>query len=92
MPGTFDTASEVSFSEVDSAVAAAADLERAGVTIDRVTMGGEVAKRILRAAADRAVDGIVMGGRSRSGIPKVLLGSIVRGVMCSAERPVTLTG
>jgi nucleotide-binding universal stress UspA family protein len=80
------------FGEVDSAVAAADDLEAAGVTVDRVAEGGEVARRILRAAEDRAVDGIVMGGRNRSGVQKVLLGSTVRDVMCSAERPVTLTG
>jgi nucleotide-binding universal stress UspA family protein len=80
------------FDEVDSAVAAADELEAAGVTVDRVATGGEVARRVLRAAEDRAVDDIVMGGRKRSGVRKVLLGSTVRDVLLSAERPVTLTG
>lgn len=80
------------FDEVDSAVTVAEILEEAGVTVERVAEGGEVARRILRAAEDRAVDDIVMGGRKRSGVQKVLLGSTVRDVMLSAERPVTLTG
>jgi len=80
------------FDEVDSAVAAADDLEAAGVSVERVAEGGEVARRILGAAEDRGVDGIVMGGRKRSGVQKVLLGSTVRDVLLSAERPTTLTG
>lgn len=80
------------FAEVDSAVAAAEMLEEAGVTVERVAEGGEITRRILRAAEDRTVDGIVMGGRKRSGVQKVLLGSTVRDVLLSAERPVTLTG
>ena len=80
------------FADVDSAVMAAEMLDDAGVTVERVAEGGEVARRILRAAEDRTVDGIVMGGRKRSGVQKVLLGSTVRDVLLSAERPVTLTG
>jgi len=80
------------FAEVDSAVAAAEALEAAGITVERVAEGGEIARRILRTAEERDVDGIVMGGRKRSGVQKVLLGSTVRDVMHSAERPVTLTG
>jgi len=80
------------FEDVDSAVAAAEMLEDAGVTVERVVEGGEIARRILRAAEDRDVDDIVVGGRKRSGVQKVLLGSTVRDVLLSAERPVTLTG
>jgi nucleotide-binding universal stress UspA family protein len=80
------------FEDVDSAVTAAEMLEDAGVTVERAVEGGEVARRILRAAEDRTVDGIVVGGRKRSGVQKVLLGSTVRDVLLSAERPVTVTG
>jgi nucleotide-binding universal stress UspA family protein len=80
------------FEDVDSAVTAAEMLEDAGVTVERVAEGGEVARRILRAAEDHAVDGIVVGGRKRSGVQKVLLGSTVQDVLLSAERPVTVTG
>nr|WP_197427964.1 universal stress protein [Halogeometricum sp. CBA1124] len=54
--------------------------------------GGEVERKILRTADERDADGIVMGGRKRSGVQKVLLGSVALDVMLSADRPVTLTG
>jgi nucleotide-binding universal stress UspA family protein len=51
-----------------------------------------VTRKILAAVEDREADGIVMGGRKRSGVQKALLGSIAEDVMRSADRPVTLTG
>lgn len=80
------------FEEVDAAVEAADRLEEAGVSVDRVALGGEVAETILDTADELDVDGIVMGGRKRSGLQKVLLGSTTLDVMLSAGRPVTLTG
>lgn len=85
-------APEHEFEEIDAAVEAADYLEEAGVTVNRVAVGGELARKILDAAEDRDVDGIVMGGRKRSGVQKVLLGSTAMDVILSAERPVTLTG
>jgi nucleotide-binding universal stress UspA family protein len=80
------------FEEIDAAVESADFLEEAGVSVDRVAVGGEVARTILDTAEDIDADGIVMGGRKRSGVQKVLLGSTAMDVMLSAERPVTLTG
>lgn len=80
------------FDEVDGAVEAADRLETAGIAVERVAVGGEVARKILEAATERDVDGIVLGGRKRSGVQKVVLGSTVQDVMLSAERPVTVTG
>jgi nucleotide-binding universal stress UspA family protein len=57
-----------------------------------VAIGGEVAHEILEAAEEADIDDIVMGGRKRSGVQKVLLGSTVQDVILSAERPVTVTG
>jgi nucleotide-binding universal stress UspA family protein len=85
-------APEHTFEEVEAAVEAADHLESLGVSVDRVAVGGEVARTIIRTAEDRDVDGIVMGGRKRSGVAKVLLGSTAQDVMLSASRPVTLTG
>jgi nucleotide-binding universal stress UspA family protein len=80
------------FEEIGSAVAAADMLEERGLSVERVAIGGEVTRKILAAADDRDVDGIVMGGRRRSGVQKAILGSIAEDVMLSADRPVTLTG
>jgi nucleotide-binding universal stress UspA family protein len=80
------------FEEIDAAVEAADAIEGAGVSVDRVAIGGEVARKILRVAADRDVDSVAMGGRKRSGLQEVLMGSTTQDVMLSAERPVTITG
>jgi nucleotide-binding universal stress UspA family protein len=80
------------FAEVDAAVAAAAQLEAAGVTTHRVAEGGEVASKILAHAEEIDAESIVLGGRKRSGVAKVVMGSIAMDVLLSTERPVTLTG
>jgi nucleotide-binding universal stress UspA family protein len=80
------------FEEIDAAVEAADALEDEEVPVDRVAIGGEVARKILDVAAERDADSIVMGGRKRSGLQEVLMGSITQDVMLSAERPVTITG
>ena len=77
---------------INAAVEAADAIERAGVSVDRVAIGGEVARKILRVAADRSVDSVAMGGRKRSGLQEVLMGSTTQDVLLSAERPVTITG
>jgi nucleotide-binding universal stress UspA family protein len=80
------------FDDVDAAVEAADALEDHGIDTERVAVGGGVTETIVEEAETRAATGIVMGGRKRSGVQKVLLGSIVQDVMLSADRPVTLTG
>lgn len=80
------------FEEIGAAVAVADMLEERGVSVERVAVGGEVTRKILATAEDREADGIVMGGRRRSGVQKAILGSIAEDVMLSADRPVTLTG
>jgi len=80
------------FEEIDAAVEAADALEDEGVPVERVAIGGEVARKILDMVAERDADSIVMGGRKRSGLQEVLMGSIAQDVMLSAERPVTITG
>lgn len=80
------------FDEIDAAVQAADHLEDAGISVNRVAIGGEVSRKILESGDDLGADTIVMGGRKRSSVRKVLLGSTVRDVMHSAERPITLVG
>lgn len=91
-PARLDRAGEVPFETVDSAVAAATELADHGVTVNRVVEDGGVAEAIVRAAGDLDADELVMGGRKRSGITGMLLGSTVQDVFRSTERPVTITG
>ncbi len=85
-------APEHEFAEIDAAVEAADYLEEAGVSVERVAVGGEITSKIIDTAEEHDVDGIVMGGRKRSGVQKVLMGSTALDVILSAGRPVTLTG
>ena len=85
-------APEHTFEEIDAAVLTADRLERAGVPVDRVAIGGEVPNKILGTAEDNGATEIVMGGRKRSGVQKVLMGSTARDILLSADRPVTITG
>ena len=80
------------FDENDAAVTAADTLEAAGVSVDRSVASGNVPQQIVEHADDLDVDDIVMGGRKRSAVQKVVLGSISQDIILSADRPVTLTG
>lgn len=80
------------FEDNEAAVAAADELADQGIDVERVGIGGNVAQTILEEADERDAHGIVMGGRKRTGVQKVLLGSTAQDVLLSADRPVTLTG
>lgn len=84
--------SDHEFEDADAAVAAADRLEEASVDVERVALTGNVSRSILDAAEDHGADSIVLGGRNRSGIQSVLLGSTAQDVVRSADRPVTITG
>lgn len=80
------------FDEVDAAVQASEYLESEGISVERVSEGGELSRKILEVAEEYDSDSIVMGGRKRSGLQRVLMGSVTKDVILSADRPITLTG
>lgn len=88
----FKQADEVVFSEIDAAVQAAEYLQESGVSVSRVVDDGGVSEQIVRTANETGADEIVMGGRKRSGVTQILLGSTVQDVLLSTEQPVTVTG
>jgi nucleotide-binding universal stress UspA family protein len=88
----FSESHSVEFAEVDAAVRAAEHLEDEGVPVERVVDDGGIAQQITRTASEFGADEVVVGGRKRSGVAKVLLGSVAQDVMLSAEQPVTITG
>ena len=85
-------ASDETFADADAAVAAAEHLAASGIEADRRTESGGVAEQVVRTAPELDSHEIVMGGRKRSGVQTVILGSTVQDVVLSADRPVTLTG
>jgi nucleotide-binding universal stress UspA family protein len=91
-PDAFARAEEVDFEEIGAAVEAADRLEATGVQVNRAVGDGGVAGEVVRIADVIDADELVMGGRKRSGVTSVLLGSTVQDVILSTERPVTITG
>ncbi|MDT3437229.1 universal stress protein [Haloarcula sp. 1CSR25-25] len=58
--------------------------------LDTVTEVGKPARAILEYAADNDIDQIVMGSHGRSGIDRLLLGSVAERVTRRARIPVTV--
>lgn len=61
-----------------------------GIDIETVTTTGKPARRILEAAENREVDHIVMGSHGRSGVGRVLFGSVAETVTRRSTVPVTI--
>jgi nucleotide-binding universal stress UspA family protein len=62
----------------------------AGIEIETETVVGRPARSINEYAADNDVDHIVMGSHGRSGVTRILLGSVAEGVVRRAPVPVTI--
>ena len=60
-------------------------LERAGLKARAEIRAGDPARELVDAAAEHRADLIVVGSRGRSGLARVLLGSIARNVVTSAH-------
>ena len=61
-----------------------------GVEADVIVTRGKPAKQILKAAADRDVDHIAMGSHGRSGVGRVVFGSVAETVTRRSPVPVTI--
>lgn len=61
-----------------------------GVDVQTEVTRGKPAKRILETAEDRGVDHIVMGSHGRSGVGRVLFGSVAETVTRRSTVPVTV--
>jgi nucleotide-binding universal stress UspA family protein len=91
-PREESTGGERSFDDVDAAVQAARKLEEAGIPVTRAIDVGTVTQKIVEYADDVDAGEIVLGGRKRSGVAKVLVGSVAQDVIYSTDRPVVITG
>lgn len=61
-----------------------------GVDVETILTTGRPARRILETVETADVDHVVMGNRGRSGIRRVLFGSVAETVTRRASVPVTI--
>ncbi|WP_254533088.1 universal stress protein [Natrinema gelatinilyticum] len=73
-----------------SLTATAELLEKRGVDVSVRREHGDPAQTIVEIAADADVDNIVMGGRKRSPVGKVVFGSVTQNVVLNSSQPVTI--
>ena len=65
--------------------------EAAGLTVERHVEVGRPTNVIVEFAEEEGVDQIVMGSHGRSGVQRILLGSVAETVMRRSPVPVTVT-
>ena len=61
-----------------------------GFEVDTAIKIGKPVNQILETAADRGIDHIVMGSHGRSGVKRILLGSVAETVTRRSSVPVTI--
>lgn len=69
----------------------AAKLREAGVTATSEFREGDAAAELIKAAAQDKSDCIIIGSRGRTGLTRLVLGSVARGVLLHAECSVLVT-
>lgn len=67
-------------------------LEDHDVDVTVLEESGDTEADILETATEYDVDSIVLGGRKRSPVGKVIFGSVTQSVILEADRPVVVTG
>ena len=85
----YDNAQEHATSIHATATELAADQS---IELDTITEVGRPARTILEYADDHGIDQIVLGSHGRSGIDRMLLGSVAETVTRRARIPVTVIG
>lgn len=83
----YETAQEQTQLRLD---AAAAHAEEAGVTVQTTIEVGRPSRAITEFADEHDVDHIVMGSHGRSGVSRILLGSVAEAVIRRSPVPVTV--
>jgi len=84
-----DSALEAGESLLERAAARATDAGRGGA-VETVLETGQPSRTIVEYAAEHDVDHLVVGSHGRSGVTRVLLGSVAESVARRAEVPVTI--
>lgn len=91
LPGGGEEWYEVQKEESEELFAEARECtEAAGVAVETATELGRPANVIVESAEDEGIDAIVMGSHGRSGVQRILLGSVAETVVRRSPVPVTV--
>ena len=86
--GPYDTPGEAQRAAEDAVSAVKAEATNADVDIDTVIREGTPHEEILAYADEANVDMIVLGTQGRSGLDRVIVGSVAEQVLRNADAPV----
>jgi nucleotide-binding universal stress UspA family protein len=67
--------------------AAKAKAQARGIAVKTLLLNGYTVEQIVRAASNENCDLIVLGSHGRTGLPRMLIGSVAEGVMREASAP-----
>lgn len=91
VPGIKERLLELMDNEGEKATAEVEDMAReAGVVCHKQVVGGNPADELLKISQELGVDLLVMGSIGRSGLSKILLGSVAEKVVRHSKVPVLL--
>ncbi len=88
MESSFDAVSQGLREEGDAALSSVRRLVPEGVPLETTTVDGSPAREIVDYATDQGCDLIVMGTHGRSGVDRLLLGSVAERVVRRSPVPV----
>ena len=77
-------------SEAEALLAEAADALDTGGAVETATTVGKPAAAIVEYATDNRIDHVVVGSQGRSGISRIVLGSVAEAVVRNSLVPVTV--
>lgn len=89
-PDAFDRAVERGETFCEQAGGRVAEAIGSSATVETAVETGRPSQQIVRYAEENDVDHVVVGSRGRTGVSRILLGSVAETVVRSAPAPVTV--
>lgn len=91
LPGISERLMELMFKEAEDAISEIGEMaSNAGVPFEKIVAEGNPSEEILRRSSESGIDLLVMGSIGRTGIEKIMLGSVAEKVVRNSRVPVLI--
>jgi nucleotide-binding universal stress UspA family protein len=91
LPGISERLMELMFKEGEDAISEIGEMaSNAGVPFEKIVAEGNPSEEILRRSSESGIDLLVMGSIGRTGIEKIMLGSVAEKVVRNSRVPVLI--